>query len=167
MQLLEAQNLLARWSPRTHQRFSRPALVALLAAALALTCCGLSDSEALRDSVGLGSLALTPLWLAWTWRVANRPTYVLEIEHVDLETSPYGSTPASRDYYAKFRVSFAAEGSGRCAREVSDLSRFPSTVQIDAHAYGALLGEFSCALVLDHALRPLGFELADGRQSRL
>jgi len=167
MQPLDAQSLLARWSPRVDQRVGIPILAALSATALALACWGFSDSDAIRDSIAWSSLALIPPWLAWTWRVVKRPVYVLAIADLELETSPYAQTPAGRDYYVKFAVRAAVTGVGQRAIEVVDLTRFPRAAQIDAQAYGALLHERACTLVLDHALRPLGVELADGRQYRV
>lgn len=161
---LDAQTLLARWSPSFDQRLRLPFLVAILLAASALAIWGVSDSASIRRSVEWSALALSPAWLGWTWRWSSRPLHVLSVDSLELETSPYGKTPAARDYYVKFLVRAAFVGSARRCSEVVDLKRFPRAVQVNAEAYGVLLHEQSCRIVLDHALRPLGVELTDGRR---
>ncbi len=167
MQPLDAQSRLVRWSPRLDQRFGWPLFGALCVSALALALWGLSESDSIRRTTEWSALALAPLWLAWTWRLVSRPTYVLAVDSLELETSPYGATPSTRDYYVKFVVRSAAVGNRRRASEVVDLQRFPRAAQLDAASYGALLSERQCVVVLDHALRPIGIELADGRRFQL
>ena len=167
MQPLDAQTVLARWSPRLDQQLGAPLLGAMGGGALALALWGLSESDSVRKTTEWSALALAPLWLAWTWRFASRPTYVLAVDSLELETSPYGATPTTRDYYVKFVVRSAAVGNRRRVSEVVDLQRFPRAAQLDAASYGALLSERLCAVVLDHALRPIGIELADGRRFQL
>ena len=161
---LDAQNLLVRWSPAFDRRFRIPILAAILMGGVALVTWGLSESDSIRRGVEWGALALSPAWLGWTWRWASRPLHVLSVDALELETSPYGETPAARDYYVKFTVRAAFVGSARHCVEVVDRKRFPRAAQVNAQLYGILLRETTFWLVLDHALRPLGIELSDGRR---
>ena len=167
MQPLDAQTVLARWSPRLDQQLGAPLLGAVGGGALALALWGLAESDSIRRATEWCALALLPVWLAWTWRRAHRPIHVISVAELELETSPYGATPTTRDYYVKFVVRSAAVGNRRRASEVVDLQRFPRAAQLDAASYGALISERRCAVVLDHALRPIGIELADGRRFQL